>query len=55
MSGLLKDKDEGHSRAILVVICSLVSLDREAPPKINFSTLIVYGGRMRVRSSTFGP
>ena len=51
---LLKNEDGGHSRAILVTTCSLVLLDQEAPLKINFRTLVVYGGCMCVRSNAFG-
>ena len=42
----MKDEDKGRSHAVLVAICSLLSLDREAPPKSNFRTLV---GRMSVR------
>ena len=35
-------RDEGRSRSVFITICSLVSLDQEAPHKINFCTRVVY-------------
>ena len=39
LSSLLKDEDKGRSHAVLVAICSLILLDREAPPNINFRSI----------------
>ena len=52
---LPKNIDEGLSHAVFVTIPLLVSLDQEAPPKLNKHARAVYRGYMCVHSNVFGP